>query len=165
MAILKRWTNIRDSYLKSLKKERTSHAPTKRYTYAKHLQFLHKSFDLPPVEDSLSNSSAGIENFNYIQVSTQYCSDEEGPSNDHNSVEDINFTSNDFRETSACQPKIEQTKPTLPKSTNQADDRHISFIRGILPSLHTLTDDEILEFQMGVLELIVKIKRNRLQCS
>ena len=36
---------------------------------------------------------------------------------------------------------------------------HISFIQGLFPHLNKLDDSEILEFQIGVLEVISKIKK------
>lgn len=38
---------------------------------------------------------------------------------------------------------------------------HISFFQGLMPHLNKLDDSEILEFQMGVLEVISKIKNKR----
>ena len=38
---------------------------------------------------------------------------------------------------------------------------HISFFQGLLPHLNKFDDSEILEFQMGVLEVISKIKNKR----
>lgn len=42
---------------------------------------------------------------------------------------------------------------------------HISFIQGLLPHLDKFNDSEILEFQMGVLEVISKIKNKRTNTS
>lgn len=44
-----------------------------------------------------------------------------------------------------------------PKTIN----RHLSFFNGIIPSLDQYDDDEVLEFQMGVLQLMKKIKNSR----
>lgn len=38
---------------------------------------------------------------------------------------------------------------------------HISFVQGLLPHLNSFDDSEVLEFQMGVLEVISKIKNKR----
>jgi len=37
-------------------------------------------------------------------------------------------------------------------------NRHLSFFKGIIPSLQNLNEEETLEFQMGVLQLIANIK-------
>ncbi|KAF9409723.1 hypothetical protein HW555_011013 [Spodoptera exigua] len=48
-----------------------------------------------------------------------------------------------------------------PKTMN----RHLSFFNGILPSLDNYNDDEVLEFEMGVLQLMKKIKNSRQICE
>ncbi|KAH9640873.1 hypothetical protein HF086_015212 [Spodoptera exigua] len=48
-----------------------------------------------------------------------------------------------------------------PKTMN----RHLSFFNGILPSLDKYNDDEVLEFQMAVLQLMKKIKNSRQICE
>jgi len=37
-------------------------------------------------------------------------------------------------------------------------NRHLSFFKGIIPSLQNFNEEETLEFQMGVLQLIANIK-------
>lgn len=43
----------------------------------------------------------------------------------------------------------------------EQDGRNLSFFKGILPSLALLDDDQILEFQSGVLNLLQNIKHRR----
>ncbi|KAK5647760.1 hypothetical protein RI129_002652 [Pyrocoelia pectoralis] len=45
------------------------------------------------------------------------------------------------------------------QALKETPDRHLSFFRGIIPSLNTFDDDEILEFQMSVLQTITCIKQ------
>lgn len=58
--VLKRWVNIRDSYHKSLKKEKSvkksgaGAAAIRKYVYFNQLQFLNKVFCERPTENSLS---------------------------------------------------------------------------------------------------------------
>jgi hypothetical protein len=40
-------------------------------------------------------------------------------------------------------------------------NRHLSFFKGIIPSLHNFNEEETLEFQMGVLQLIANIKHRK----
>lgn len=77
----------------------------------------------------------------------------------------------------SCSDAEKQTPPVKRKTkTEKLDDkmlkfldsklkhhehRHVSFIKGVLPSLATFDDDEHLEFQAGVLALIQKIKKTR----
>ncbi|KAK9719504.1 hypothetical protein QE152_g22655 [Popillia japonica] len=43
----------------------------------------------------------------------------------------------------------------------ETPNRHIAFIQGLLPTLETFTDDEVVEFQAGALHLIKTIKSAR----
>lgn len=155
-AILKRWTNIRDAYLKSLRKEQYSQTPIKPYTYSENLKFLKNTFKLPSAEDSTSNSSLTNEHFNFVEVPAKNLSESDESDRENNSA-NTEITSSPARK----KVKTEVESPTI---LGDIGDRHISFFKGILPSLQTLTEDEIVEFQMGVLELMINIKRNRLQC-
>ena len=41
------------------------------------------------------------------------------------------------------------------------EDRHLSFFKGLFPSLEEFTDDETLQFQSGVIQVIQNIKKDR----
>ncbi|XP_039277926.1 uncharacterized protein LOC111050686 [Nilaparvata lugens] len=43
----------------------------------------------------------------------------------------------------------------------QIQNRHMAFMQGLLPTLNSFTDDEVLDFQAGALALIQNIKRAR----
>jgi hypothetical protein len=47
------------------------------------------------------------------------------------------------------------------KALEEPEDRHISFFKGIVPTLHTFTEDETVNFQMGVLQLLTNIKQRQ----
>lgn len=49
------------------------------------------------------------------------------------------------------------------KALEEPEDRHISFFKGIVPTLHTFIEDETIKFQIGVLQLVSNIKQNRYQ--
>lgn len=40
-------------------------------------------------------------------------------------------------------------------------NRHLSFFQGIIPSLESMTETQVLQFQAGVLKLIIEIKATR----
>lgn len=153
---MKRWVNIRDAYLKSLRKQRTSKTPIKPYTYGKNLVFLNQTYDLPPPRyTSSTNSSSETEPINFVEVPAKHCyeSDDSDHGNNSNSERLSGPNEKRFKEEPIEAPEPVET------------DRHILFFKGILPSLRTLTEDEVVEFQMRVLELVINIKRNRLQCN
>lgn len=45
------------------------------------------------------------------------------------------------------------------------EDRHLSFFKGLLPSLQEFSDDEALQFQSSVINIIQKIKKARSSLS
>lgn len=49
----------------------------------------------------------------------------------------------------------------LDSKLDNQEHPHVSFIKGVLPSLALFDDDEKLEFQMGILALIQNIKKKR----
>ncbi|XP_026477172.1 uncharacterized protein LOC113383139 [Ctenocephalides felis] len=85
-AILKRWTNIRDAYLKSLRKEQYSQTPIKPYTYSENLKFLKNTFKLPSAEDSTLNSSLTNEHFNFVEVPAKNLSESDESDRENNSA-------------------------------------------------------------------------------
>lgn len=48
-------------------------------------------------------------------------------------------------------------------SAVEVPNRHICFFQGLIPSLETFDDDEVVEFQIGVLGLIKQIKQAKKQ--
>ncbi|XP_055915175.1 uncharacterized protein LOC129948267 [Eupeodes corollae] len=48
----------------------------------------------------------------------------------------------------------------LEQQQQEQEDRHISFIKGVLPSLRNFNESQVLKFQMGILQLIQNIKEN-----
>lgn len=47
------------------------------------------------------------------------------------------------------------------ESSYAKEDRHLSFFKGLLPSLQEFSDDETLQFQSSVINIIQKIKKAR----
>jgi len=47
-----------------------------------------------------------------------------------------------------------------PEEGNQSN-RHLSFFKGIIPSLQNFNEEETLEFEMGFLQLITNIKHRK----
>lgn len=154
----------------------------KPYTFAKYLKFFNKTVNFPIIEDCSSNSSYANDDMNFVEIPSKSCSnsgDDDGAESDNAepSENKLRFEAgNSSRQILEQTAKILQRKMEGDQSEGQsqvaaippnlleiANDRHILFFRGILPSLHSLTEDEIIELQMGVLELIINMKKNRTQ--
>ncbi|XP_061714803.1 uncharacterized protein LOC133523313 [Cydia pomonella] len=174
--IIQRWTHIRDSYSRSYKKiqgqkrSRTTKI-TKPYVYSKQLSFLQKIIQpnqkitrLPRITGNDSFESEDQDNNSEANESSE---------SDSTQTDDIKATSsNTIAERISKRHVKNDVKPTDAKimkfmdsySNNEPKtmNRHLSFFYGILPTLDKFDEDEILEFQMGVLQLLKKIKSSRL---
>lgn len=139
-----------DSYLKYLKKKQASTTQIRPYAHADKLTFLNKIYNVPASED-LPESS-----INFVEVPCKDFSDEIHSDHGNNSA-----NSEKREEPPLKISKIETVEPE--NNSNGNEERHMTFFKGLLNSLSAMTEGEIIEFQMGVLELIINIKRNRLQ--
>ncbi|XP_063382022.1 uncharacterized protein LOC134668507 [Cydia fagiglandana] len=168
--IIQRWTCIRDSYCRSYKKIQDQKKSgiakiTKPYVYHKQLSFLQKV-----IQPNQTITSVFIEN--NIESENQNNSDESETSDTNsNEAEDIKptFSStavpervakrhvNDVNPVDAKMMKIDCYSNNEPRTMN----RHLYFFNAILPALDKLGEDQVLEFQMGVLQLLKNIKNCR----
>ncbi|KAJ8714758.1 hypothetical protein PYW07_002983 [Mythimna separata] len=148
--IKQRWTHIRDNYYRSHKKIQEHQyygtKPTKPYVYSKKLAFLEKV--LPKFVPSLTSEED-------IKTEIEVYPESIGIS--ENSLE--------AHDMSAMNPTVEVI-PTYSENLNDPissqepseTNRHLLFFKGILPSLENFDDNETIDFQMGVLKLLKKIK-------
>ncbi|XP_063535718.1 uncharacterized protein LOC134745575 [Cydia strobilella] len=168
--IIQRWTYIRDSYNRSYKKiqdqKRSGIAKTtKPYVYSKQLTFLQKV-----IQPNQTITNVITEN----STETEYQNNSEA-----NEISETNSTETlDIKPTILSNPipnripkrHVNDVSPVYAKvmkmdcySNNEPRtmNRHLSFFNGILPALDKFDEDEVLEFQMGVLQLLKKIKNCR----
>ncbi|XP_049837828.1 uncharacterized protein LOC126282258 isoform X2 [Schistocerca gregaria] len=150
-SVMKKWTNVRDSFHKSERKNTSSFKSrygkqtTSTYIYGHELQFLKKASCGCPTELSMPVVNEESADSDCI---TDSCSEED-------SEEKETVTKNKRKHK---QDTVEQRMVDVSK---QHSDRHISFFRGIIPSLETFDDDEIVEFQLNVLQIIANIKKRK----
>lgn len=58
--------------------------------------------------------------------------------------------------------ELQEVEHPQGKSLVQVEENpHVCFIRGLLPTLNRLTDDQTLEFQAGVIQLLQTLKKRR----
>ncbi|XP_041982551.1 uncharacterized protein LOC121735704 [Aricia agestis] len=177
--IMQKWTHIRDSYHRSYKKIQdqkrsgSGGKTAKPYVYSKQLSFLQKVIqpkeiicDVTAEYDTESDNSTEYENqkndaevnetFETYSIETHdnMTLTTESPIPKRIAKRSLE---NAISPVDAKIIKFMDSYSNEPKTMN----RHLSFFNGILPSLDKFDDDEVLEFQMGVLQLIKKIKNNR----
>lgn len=185
---MKRWANTRDQYVKSknkLKESKRSGAGAskiRKYIYHDALKFLDQ---VQQHADTVSN----IQDLDVHEQAEVNANDEEslesGNTTATTSIPDYNESKSRSASPPAAQPpkpvkKQLATNTKITQKKKKFDDfelkmmeaieapdpdpnRHMMFFKGIVPSLSTFSDDQTLNFQMGVLQLIKDIKRQAIQ--
>lgn len=157
---MKKWVNVRDAFQKSCKKQKLnaksgSGAPsTSTYIYDAQLQFLRKLCEERPTGDSLNiehPQQSGETPLNTIEGTAE----DTGDSTQNNER---------FKKPKSLKRKIDHVEIEMMKILKEKPDRHLSFFQAIIPSLDNFDDDEILEFQMKVLQAITEIKNRKRLC-
>ena len=152
---MKKWGNIRDAFIKSCKKIKeckksgSGASSVKKYVYNDQLQFLSKVIQERHTEDSFSDNTQ-IETTNSTESSADFKVNKEVGSRKRRKNDDVELKILRILESS--------NQPSQP-------NRHMSFFNGIIPSLETFDDDDIIQFQIGVLQLIENVKRKKRQQS
>ncbi|XP_071053246.1 uncharacterized protein [Onthophagus taurus] len=144
--VVKKWSNIRDSFCKSKKKIKENKksgsgcVEIKKYIYHDQLQFLNKTIyrrDTPSFPEESQNSDE----------------------NDDEEIVDRKMERVDIVKQERKRRHSEEFEENMPEILEVQPNRHLSFFQGIIPTLNNFNDDEIVEFQLGVLQLIKKIKQ------
>ncbi|XP_074027112.1 uncharacterized protein isoform X2 [Leptinotarsa decemlineata] len=158
--VIKRWGNLRDAFskskrkLKECKKSGAGVRNIKKYYYADQMQFLNKLFQTREVAESLEGRTDNNED-----------EDDTSPEAPLPTKETIRRNPKPREHKRGRQPdevEPDEVELKIIKALEEPPlSPHISFFQGILPHLNNFDDSEILEFQMGVLEVISKIKNKR----
>lgn len=136
-AITTKWQNIRDAFVRSLKKK-SGQAVQRKYVYHDQLQFLLKVLNKDETISSISDT----------EVSSQL-------------PLDYKKQPHRKRKGERMADPIETEIIKKLKESSTPPDEDESFFNSIVPTIRKMSDDEKLEFRMGVLQLIQKIKLKR----
>lgn len=169
---MRRWTNVRDAFVKSCKKHRetkTSGAGTtkiKKYVYNDQLKFLAKLNYVRQTEDSLTENPSEETDEYATNPEIPRAGTEEGATNPEIPTE-ANFETPRTGLGSRRRRKPDELELKMLKALEGSKpNRHLSFFNSIIPSLETFEDDDIVHFQIGVLQLISNTKqRKRMRMS
>lgn len=155
---------MRDSYRKSIvktkstKKSGSGVSKLKTYVYSSQLHFLDKIFQERDTEDTLSQN---IDNDEDVMVGT-----EEDP------VEPVPRTSSGpaaakpkspFKKPAAKRRKLDSLELEMMSALREPPNRHLSFFKGLLPSLEDFNESDTLDFQMEVLKIVKSIRQRKCQ--
>lgn len=164
---VKKWTYIRDTYLKSEKKiegqkmSGSGAKTAKPYVYHKQLSFLKKTAQTNKTVSSISESETTAETIE------EDCADEDASS--MHSSDSLNKQPLQLNKPLPKRPSTSKLSPVDAKMIKFMDsfpsqavtiNRHISFFNGLIPTLDKFDEDQVIEFQLGVLKLIKGIKNS-----
>ncbi|XP_063630230.1 uncharacterized protein LOC134801560 [Cydia splendana] len=174
--VIKKWRQIRDAWVRTLKDKKncktSGSAVSKIKPYKYHHQMLFLKNIIEPGETHESACAEKTDEVNTTAVNKNNKTN----GDDGDEIEHIR------NDTQTKSPPTKRRAPTKrlneldakmmayidhqikPKNI-EPDDRNLLFFKGILPSLAVLNDDEILEFQSGVIKLLQDIKRRKVNPS
>lgn len=159
---MKKWTQTRDSWMKSMKKQKeekrsgSSAKPSRLYLYHEQMGFMKKIIDSTTVQESIDDSvRTDEENRGGRQI-------DENEKNHtvhqpSSSGTQRKRKSETMHELDAKMLKFIDHQINIPKYT---ENRHLSFFKGLLPTMSSLNEDQTLEFQAGVISLLQNIKKS-----
>lgn len=169
--VVKKWSQIRDTWMRGIKKQKqikkTGEAkkPSKLYVFHEQMSFLKKLItDTDVAHESTDKDTNEEINEGTITEEKEIAGSEES----HNDIEQSqkkNLTAENRRKR-----KINEVDAKMMTfidhqiSASQREshkNRHLTFFESLLPSMTSLTDDETLEFQAGVIGLLRNIKRQK----
>lgn len=164
--VVKKWSNIRDAFVRAerkLKNMQKSAAGTKhrikKYVYADQLQFLVAARSRRSTDDSITLHENEDTSYSNVSVTINEAQGEElSKVIRHDEICNLGSRKQ------AKLDSVEQRMFTFLERTGivkTPPNRHLSFFEGIVPSLETFSDDEVLCFQAGLLKLIMDIKKNK----
>lgn len=153
--VLKRWKNLRDSFAKAEKKMKDgkasgSQATKKRkYIFSNELQFLKKIYTGREVTESHSP-----------EVEEEGATEEESTEKRPNTPEvTINEKSKTRKHKKMDEVDLKIIKAL--ESTKETPDSNMSFFQSLMPHIANFNNSEILQFKMGVLQVISNIKNQQ----
>lgn len=144
---MRKWANIRDSFQRSERKLK------------EHSNFGHGPRPNPYIHSDL---------LQFLKTSTYNTNIDEGVCNDAQSLPIPEFSENEEESSSVSeltvkkeffQPSIDAEKEQF--TENRDRNRHIAFFEGLLHFLDPFDEDEVIEFQLEVLNVVSDLRKKR----
>lgn len=166
--VIRRWKNVRDAFAKSCKKLQESWrsgsgaSTHKKYVFNDQLQFLKKLYDTRQTADSFE------ENDSQIVHEDGEITETPGGSMDNcaSQATTAGRPASGQQRGSKRRRTLDEVELRMLKALeHEKPNRHLSFFQGVLPSLEKFNEHEVLQFQMGVLQVIANINQQKLRTS
>ena len=122
--------------------------------YGDQLRFLSKLISEKQTADSLS-----VDNMEPSQATTV----EQNRDDTNNFYQETPFRKPRNEHCGKRKRKLDDFELRIIKALEEANwpNRHLSFFKGIIPSLQNFNEEETLEFQLGVLQLVANVKHRK----
>jgi len=175
-AVVKRWRNIRDQWLKWKNKHQnplrynpTSRAYRRKYLYHDQLKFLEGAmennfdhtemsqdefFDHLTMNESVGDQPPLLRIKSSASTESLRSSETGHDASEPEINRDDYFAESDFLPDTENPLLIKKRKLSSDPGSQSEDDRHMMFFRSVIPYLKTFSERQILDFQMGVLQLV-----------
>ncbi|CAH1980813.1 unnamed protein product [Acanthoscelides obtectus] len=158
--ILKKWTYIRDSWMKALKKHKdqktsgTSTKPSRLYIYNEQMSFLKKITDSTVCHENTNNeNNTEIEDLDAEVIEESVPPEQPNmEANQSGSTPISTSTARRKRSINEVDAKMmrfidHQINLSKVSTVKEDENRHLTFFKSLLPSLSSFDEDETLEFQ------------------
>ncbi|XP_044759189.1 uncharacterized protein LOC123316933 [Coccinella septempunctata] len=151
-AIKSKWQNIRDAFVRSLRREGDS-GFHRKYIYYDDLHFLLKVLQ----KDDYLTNMVNMEDAEIKVECDPISLDAPSTSKEVSCQNPITWSNTKRRRLEFLELETSQ-KPKTESSTLDEDE---AFFLSLLPSVKKMSDDEKLDFRMGVLQVIQKVRQKR----
>ncbi|XP_067636155.1 uncharacterized protein hng2 [Eurosta solidaginis] len=172
--IMAKWSNIRDSFLRSLRTKRCPGAK-KRYIYSEHLQFLLKLGQKDDTETNFSqvgtkDDSIDVEDLMNSQPPTTSRSEPKSTTQSLSTPLSNRLTSRENRTRSNIQwndvdreilSGLKKAKHSDESCSSHSRSDHEMLLLSFVPYIRDMNETELMDFQMETITTIKKIKRER----
>ncbi|XP_037916979.1 uncharacterized protein LOC119655256 isoform X2 [Hermetia illucens] len=139
--VLKKWTQVRHSYQKSIAKSK--------------LQFLDKIFEERETEETPSENFDDVEHVTVKNENIQSF-----PNIPHYATAAKNPESS-LNKPASKRNKMDPLELEIIAALKEKPNRHLSFFKGLLPSLEDFDECDTLDFQMEVLKIVKRIRQRK----
>ncbi|KAL4104697.1 hypothetical protein QTP88_019979 [Uroleucon formosanum] len=152
-----KWQNIREAFVKSLKKKSGQYT-SKKYLYHDHLTFLLKVVQSDDTESSIDDT----QHDKYSLLNEDHDIRESESNIEIQSQQNVSVVQNDkrnFPKKARLQERQEDIDRQILKALENPPDEDEAFFISITLSVRKMSDEDKLDFQMNVLQLIKDINR------
>lgn len=151
---------MRDSYRKSKIKAKSGAGASrsKTYIYASQLHFIDKIFDEKETDDTLSQNIDDSENYGCDADVT--VNDNQNPTVPSDAAPAEKPTSSS-RKPPSKKRKMDPVELEMIAALKEKPNRHLSFFKGLLPSLEDFDEIDTIDFQMEVLKIVKQIRQRK----